>query len=367
MKCLVLAAGILISNSVLAPASAGIVEVDEWRGHTVVQLSGVISPGTANDVSNALDRADIWPHGAVVLLLNSPGGSVDEALKVSSVLDGRTVHTVVPDGARCASACASIIFIAGTYRTVEVFGALGQHSCSRGGMADEACNDAITAHAVEHGVSHGAIASFVSYAAPKDMIWFDRADADGWGLTRYPGEDSSGWARSEPRVMMMLLTMGQGVSEIEARSRVPAQAVWRRDFRGDGYKAFVRTVNDDLREMQLNLFCHETLPGRLFIQMELLGSVNALRPVLREAALVIDGRGYGYSDPMTYQIDGEAMAIDVEVPADEITSLLTSSSRLDVIVDLRPPYSQMRATTYLNNGRENLLFAANSCATTLER
>lgn len=366
MKHIVLAA-LLLSNSVVAPALGGSVEVAAWRGYTVVQLSGVISPNTANDVSNALDRADIWPHGAVVLLLDSPGGSVDEALKVSSVLNGRTVHTVVPDGARCASACASIIFIAGTYRTVGIFGALGQHSCSRGGIADEVCNEAIVAHALEHGVSRGAIASFVSYAAPSEMIWFDRDDADGWGLTRYPGENKSEWARSEPRFMMMLLKVGRGVSEIEARAKLPAQAVWRLDFRADGYKAFVRTTNDDLREMQLNLFCHETLPGRLFIQMEVLGGVDALRPVLREAALVIDGKGYGYSDPVTYQIDREAMAIDVEVPVDEIVPLLTSSSRLDVIVDLRSPYSPIRATTYLDSGRENLLFAANNCATTLER
>lgn len=119
-----------------------------------------------------------------------------------SWIEGR--FTPSPDGARCASACASIVFIAGKTRTVEDRGSLGQHSCSRGGVPDEACNKAISRHAVKHGVSHGSIAAFVTYVAPESILWSSREDAEGWGLTNYPTEDLSGFVRSEPRVLKVL-------------------------------------------------------------------------------------------------------------------------------------------------------------------
>jgi hypothetical protein len=105
-----------------------------------------------------------WPHGLPVILLDSPGGSVAEGLNMSDVLMSKKAHTVVPQGARCASACASILFIAGENRTVEVGGLLGQHSCSRDGVRAERCNEMVSRNAVSKGVSYGSISAFITYA-----------------------------------------------------------------------------------------------------------------------------------------------------------------------------------------------------------
>lgn len=253
VACLVI---ITMTGSSLAAS----VDIQEWNGHRVLGIDGTIEPGDAEQIARKLPLAEKMPYGTPVVVLNSPGGSVTEALKISKLFDDSPVHTVIPNRAKCASACASIVFIAGEYRTMEDGAAFGQHSCSVNGVKDEECNEVISEHAVAHGVSHGSVASFVSYVDPEDILWFSRADAEGWGITRYPGEDLSGFEKSEPRVFRMI-----------TGKEPPAQARWRINFKQKGFEAFVRTVSDYEREMQLNLFCVESLRGKLFLAMEITG------------------------------------------------------------------------------------------------
>src|SRR5690606_38361282 len=64
---------------------------------------------------------------AHIIVLNSPGGYVDNALRVAREVRRRGMATVVTRGAGCYSACAYIYF-AGTARYVE--GELGVHQIS---------------------------------------------------------------------------------------------------------------------------------------------------------------------------------------------------------------------------------------------
>lgn len=316
-----------------------------------MRLTGEISAGLVDELATKIDKADIWADGTKVLLLDSPGGSVDEALRVSELLRNFPVRTVVPNGASCASACGSIIFVAGKYRTVEAFGKIGQHSCSRGGLPDQVCNEEIAEHAVRHGVSHGSIAAFVSYTPPSEIIWFSREDVDGWGLSRYPGETESGFEKSEPRVLKML-----------TGAMPPAQSAWRLDFHGDGFRAFVRTVSDAEREMQLNLFCYESLPGRLFLSMEINGDIETLRSAIIKVSVFVEGDGWETDRPMIFQDDSAVASVVTEVPRELIRRLLTSSDLLVFQVGLREPFVPIQATTHIAASRKNLLFAANNCA-----
>src|SRR3954451_21374983 len=68
-------------------------------------------------------------HGYRLLVLDSPGGSVHEAMKVAGEIDALEMHTIVPAGASCQSACAAILFVSGAVRTVEEGGMLGLHNC----------------------------------------------------------------------------------------------------------------------------------------------------------------------------------------------------------------------------------------------
>lgn len=337
--------------AVAAPAIAGSVFIEQWRGHSVVRMSGEISGGLADQLSEIIEEASVWADGTRVLLLDSPGGSVNEAFRVSDVLQNYAVRTVVPNGASCASACASIVFVAGQYRTVEPFGRIGQHSCSRGGLPDQKCNDEIANHAVQNGVSYGSIAAFVTFALPSEIIWFSREDVDGWGLSRYPGEEASRFQKSEPRVFRMLF------GEMPA-----AQSAWRLDFHGDGYRAFVRTVSDAEREMQINLFCYETLPGRLFLSMEIYGNVEVIRNAISLVTVATENFSWNTERPLTFQEDPAVTSVVMEIPGDLIRPFLVSSDQLLFRVDLREPFQPIQATTYLTESRANLLFAANNCS-----
>ena len=121
-----------------------------WRGHKVIEATGEVVGGDTQRFTDALSKAKPAPDGFIVILLNSPGGSVSEALRISALFSHFNVHAVVPRGSRCASACASIIFVAAKYRTVEEGGLLGQHSCFDHvtGEKNQKCNEIIAQHAL---------------------------------------------------------------------------------------------------------------------------------------------------------------------------------------------------------------------------
>lgn len=334
----------------LTGALAAEFKVDHWRGKTVLTMSGPIVQGDAERFSRIASQIPAAAHGLPILLLDSPGGSVREALRISKLMERSRFHTVVANEAKCASACASVIFIAGTYRTVEPFGLLGQHSCSVNGKADQECNDELSAHAVTKGVSHGSVAAFVTYMPPENMVWFTREDADGWGLTRYAGETESGFEKSEPRV----------ISALTGRTP-PAQSAWRIDFLDDGFKAFLRPGADHERELQLDVFCMENVPGHLFITMEINGSSQILADAALGVAVATDLFQWSTDKPHIAQLDSQVAAVTVAVPQEHTRAFLTAAKELRYRIAMREPYQTIGADTWLSGSREVLLFAANNC------
>lgn len=330
-------------------ASADVRLVD-WYGTSALLLEGEIVPGTADQLISLIEQADVQPHDHPILLLDSIGGSVAEALAISAILGTYRVHTIIPNGARCASACGSVVFIAGALRTVEPFGLLGQHSCSRNGIPDESCNELLANHAVRNGVSYGSIAAFVTYVPPSEILWFSRQDADGWGLTRYAGSETSGFEKSEPRAIQMLTGNKPG-----------AQSAWRIDIRESGYEAFLRPFSDDERELELNLFCYESLPGRLFLSMEIHGPSDAVQLAITSVTVSADSVSWLDNSPIIGQMDDLVTEVVTEIPSSDIIEFLTKSDALTFRADVVESYQPMTANTYLAASRENLIFAANNC------
>jgi hypothetical protein len=331
-------------------ANAMTVNQELWHGRSVIRVSGPIVAGDATKFANAMATAPVWPHGTPVVLLDSPGGDVEEALKISRFLNLRSAHMVIPRGARCASACASILFIAGTYRTLEDGGSFGQHSCAVGGIADVKCNDLISTHAIEHGVSHGSVRAFLNHFAPEKMGWFDRSQADCYGLTRYPYERESGFEQAEPCVMQAISGKMPG-----------AQTAWRIDFKGTGYRAFQRTVHDHEREMEMSLYCDERKLGSVFIGMDIRGRYDRVR----EAVIGGSFQSQVINRPSaSYQITdagGGYSHFAVEILRADVPKFLTSANKIQLRAKLKKPYKDMIATSYIANSRKALLFAANNC------
>jgi hypothetical protein len=149
-----------------------------------VNANGEIVPGDARRLLAALAVADADASGSRRLYLNSPGGSVNEALEMARVLDRMKVTTVVRTGAACASACAEVLFISGSRNVLEYGALLGFHTCyipvSRGPLPE--CNKAIADNAAAHGVDWGTAIVFLRAAGPSEMVWVGKALAECWGL-----------------------------------------------------------------------------------------------------------------------------------------------------------------------------------------
>jgi len=139
---------------------------------------GKIQDGDAKKFLQVANLADRDDEGLVALVLNSPGGNVEAAFRLIDAMDKVRVYTIVANHARCASACASILFASGERRSVMGTGLLGFHSCyRRAGQTyarDSLCNEVISANALQRGVSHAAINRFVKQYGARDMAWVGR-------------------------------------------------------------------------------------------------------------------------------------------------------------------------------------------------
>jgi hypothetical protein len=105
------------------------------------------------------------------------------------VIAAANVHTELPDRTRCAGTCASIVFMAGREHVVKPGGLLGLQAClhPRTRRPDEACNERIAQHALEHGTAHGSVMAFLQSEEP---VWLDADQAHCWGLNHH-GESPS--------------------------------------------------------------------------------------------------------------------------------------------------------------------------------
>lgn len=326
-------------------------EVTQWRNHSVIRASGEIIKGDSLKFKQVIKVQKRLPHGFSVILLDSPGGSVNEALIMSKLIDQYPIHMVVPHNGSCVSACASILFIAGSLRTIEKGGKFGQHSCSVSGVPDEKCNELIANHAVLNGVSHGSVKAFLNYVKPNEIRWLSRRNVDCWGISRYAFASESGFERFvEPCFMHML------------QGKWPqAQSAWRIDFHKDGYKAFLRPAVDHDRRLQLNLFCNALKPGNLYLSIDVQGDANSVRAAIIRADL--------YAKPIIYknvryyveQEDPEFSNVIIKIPQNDVLKFLSKSNELIFNLKLKPPYERIMARTFLSKSRKALIFAANNC------
>jgi hypothetical protein len=177
---------IAIAAGLLLAAVAGADAMNfSWRDQLTVHASGPIEEGDAAKFA-ALPKFD-------TLELDSPGGSVSEALAMAANMDARgRIRTVVKPGASCASACAMALFVSGETRVVYMGGRIGIHSCAMpDGTPSPECNTGMARNATGHGVPWGVIEGFGNYTKPSDMLWLGAEDAECWGLIRWNISDTS--------------------------------------------------------------------------------------------------------------------------------------------------------------------------------
>lgn len=92
--------------------------IDPGNISCTLRLSGQITQGDSDRLRSLLERdgyLDDGSNSTQALCLDSPGGALDEGVRIAEVLRDFYVPTVLPAGARCLSACA-VAFMGGTYR-----------------------------------------------------------------------------------------------------------------------------------------------------------------------------------------------------------------------------------------------------------
>jgi hypothetical protein len=190
----VLAALFAVLNTLPADAMQFSV-LQAGNGQKIILAQGPIGPGDAGKLIRALRKASVNKHGTRTVWLNSPGGTVLDAMNMADVINAVGVTTVVPARAMCASACASVVFVAGKYRTVEKGGQLLIHSCfdARNGQKMDECDAVISQRAEANGLSGRAMMAFQQIApGPQYGVVFNAADAACFGLTHAPGKAELG-------------------------------------------------------------------------------------------------------------------------------------------------------------------------------
>lgn len=118
-------------------ASRQTLSISEEPDRIVLGWSGPVQEPMSERIAAALDRykAD---RRRLVLVLNSPGGSIDQGRKVVAAIRGRdrAIDTLVQKAGVCASMCVPI-FLAGTERIADAESYFMFHQASLNGSARE--------------------------------------------------------------------------------------------------------------------------------------------------------------------------------------------------------------------------------------
>lgn len=154
----------------------------------VLKLTGTIEAGTA-----ALLTSEIEKIGEYVktVSLDSPGGFLQSALTMGTLIREKGYDTIIENGALCASACP-LIFASGTSRTVDEKASLGLHQIyTLGGdpvSAAEAMSNAqsttarITRYLEEMGVEP-AVWNFALETPPSQLYYLSSDELRNFNLT----------------------------------------------------------------------------------------------------------------------------------------------------------------------------------------
>jgi len=196
MRCLFVVPAAIMALAYMALPAQSMTFKIEWSSGAKINLiiaEGSIEQGDAERLEKIIPLAGRDQFGNIPIYLNSLGGEVDAAFDIVRVMDREEFSALVPSGASCASACASIVYISARFHQVLGTGALGIHSCYRRDKnsgtpePDSFCNEVIVENAVQHGTSWGALHGWQTDIGPESVVWIGQEVACKYGLCGPPG------------------------------------------------------------------------------------------------------------------------------------------------------------------------------------
>src|SRR5262245_51756264 len=156
------------------PAIAATITLTPQNGDTpaVVAVQGVLRDEDIDDF-----RFKVARLSTAVVALESDGGSLLAGIRIGEIIRLKGFVTVVVNGARCASACATA-WLGGVRRFMGEHARIGFHAAYRSDTTAESGmgNAVLGAYLNSIGLSERAIA-YVTMAAPNEMTWLSLQEA----------------------------------------------------------------------------------------------------------------------------------------------------------------------------------------------
>src|SRR5436309_9593260 len=114
---------------------------------------------------------------AAMVRFQSDGGSLVTGIQIGEMIRLKEFHTLVPAGARCASACA-LAWLGGSHRFMGPGARIGLHAVSdpKSGQVTGTGNALLGAYLHRVGLPYSAVI-YIAQAAPDSITWLSFADA----------------------------------------------------------------------------------------------------------------------------------------------------------------------------------------------
>jgi hypothetical protein len=167
--------------AVASPASAATITVEIPSG-TAPPLVTVQGTLVLKDIEAF--KFKVAKLTTAIVAFSSDGGNLLAGIRIGEVIRLKGFVTVVPSGARCASACATA-WLGGAQRFVGDGALVGFHAAYRDGASGPtesgAANAVLGAYLSSIGLSEIAIA-YITTAAPNSMTWLTLQEAAKYGI-----------------------------------------------------------------------------------------------------------------------------------------------------------------------------------------
>jgi hypothetical protein len=164
-----------------------------WAGSAPAATISVQSAGPEKPavvvVHGTLDAADgerffakVAPLSSAMVRFESNGGSVVTGIQIGEIIRLRQFHTVVPAGARCASACA-LAWFGGSQRFMGPGARIGLHAASdpKSGQSASVANVLMGAYLNRVGLPYSAVV-YLARTSPNSVTWLSFSDARRLGI-----------------------------------------------------------------------------------------------------------------------------------------------------------------------------------------
>jgi hypothetical protein len=172
--CISIASILLVTT----PAVAAVITV---REQTPDRPSVVVVEGSLAAFDEDQFAAKAASLSSAFVAFSSDGGSLVAGLRIGEAIRRKGFSTIVPDGRRCASACA-LAWLGGVERFIGTSGKISFHAAYDSASGESGVENAVVdAYLSKIGIPHEAVI-YITQVAPNEMSWLNMSDAAQRGI-----------------------------------------------------------------------------------------------------------------------------------------------------------------------------------------